>query len=275
MSRFNVRIQLAHLLPAAGAVNGGTFPQLALAVRKVTAHGQKIWQAYASGSPLPGGGKINARSGAYMRSILTRNTGDFASEIYSDLPYAKSLEVGTPARDMKTMLDTSHKVRVSKKGKRYLIIPFRHGTPGTVGFRSAMPTGAHELAKGLEGSRITGVGKRPSGHGAYDIRTRSPHMVAQRQYKWGGRLNESDLRSAGVGGSQLRNMTGMVKMHNIAGRHTGYMTFRVMVEGSSGWIAKARPGLYPARTTAERLKPIAERLFAAAVQRDIENSLGL
>ena len=47
-----------------------------------------------------------------------------------------------------------------------------------------------------------------------------------------------------------------------------------MSEGSSGWIAPAQPGKYPARTVAETLQPVAERLFQEAVQKDVANLLG-
>jgi hypothetical protein len=47
-----------------------------------------------------------------------------------------------------------------------------------------------------------------------------------------------------------------------------------MVEGSSGWIAPAKPGRYPAKTTADELRPVAEKAFARAVEDDVRRVLG-
>ncbi len=272
---------------AQGVVTRAEFPSLAYAVQRMAGYGQSIWQEYASGKTLPNGKVIRARSGRYMRSILTRQTGDFSSEIYSDLLYAKDIEQGTPARDLKRMLDTSMKVRMSKKGKRYLIIPFRHGTPtntpGSDGKNATgmnvMPESVFDAWKGMKKSRIVSVSRRASGNGSYDLRTRSPFMVAQRKYKWGDRMTGDQLRALGVSGRQLKHMKGMVHMQQRKGLgkkggvHGQYLTFRVMSEDSTGWLVKARDGAWPAKTTAAELRPIAEKAFAGAVEADIRRLL--
>lgn len=103
------------------------FPHLAFAVQQVASKIYRQWLGYAQGEPLPTG-KITPRSGAYLKSIALTQKNDLLWEVASNAPYAGAIEYGTAAYDMKQALLTSAKVRRTSKGKRYLIIPFRHGT---------------------------------------------------------------------------------------------------------------------------------------------------
>jgi hypothetical protein len=268
------------VVPLGAGLDARTRPNVGGAVARLADKGQEMWQAYAAGGPLPDGKRIHSRSGAYLKSIHVRQLGELSYEVYSDLPYADAIERGSPARDLKRMLDTSAKVRMSKAGKRYLIIPFQWGTPGTIGFgANVMPESIHEIARRLSPSRIIGSGSRASGHGAYDVVTRKPIRVEQRLYQkpWGDRLQASAISAAGVHGMPQRRMAGMVKMqgHDQKGsKQTSYLTFRNMVEGSPGWLAPAREGLWPARTVARKLFPAAEEVIKAAVAADVQAYLG-
>lgn len=283
MAEFRIAIDIGHLIPPNAAVTADVFPNLAYAVRRIAEQAQQQWMAYASGAPLPNGAVIHSRSGAYLRSIQLREMGPFSAEVFSELPYADGIERGMPARDLKRMLDTSLKVRISKDGKRYLIIPFRRGTPGAVGFgKNVMPPAVHDLWRdptaALKPSRVTGMGSRVSGTGAYDVRTKSLYLVPQRQYQWGDRITKPMLHAAGVHGQAAKRMAGMVQMQNPSGqgggKHSQYLTFRVMSETSNGWLVPAQPGKWPAKTVAEQLQPIAEKAMSAAVERDIQRYLG-
>lgn len=283
MPEFRIGIEVGHLLPEKIELVPGLFPNLAHAVQQIAERAQTMWMGYAAGEPLPDGSTIQSRSGAYLRSIQLFQTDPLNAEVFSEAPHAKSIEEGAPARDLKKMLDTSMKVRQTRDGRRYLIIPFRWGTPGTTGFgKNVMPQQVHEMfggPGGLKPSRVTGMGKRVSGTGAYDIKTRSPFKVDQRQYKWGGRLTVESLKAAGVRSTQAKRMAGMVNMQNPSGttgggKHSQFFTFRMMVEGSKGWLVPAQPGKFPARHTADRIRPIAERAFAAAVAADINQIVG-
>lgn len=277
---FSIHIDMSGLIPAGSPVNGRIFQSLAQAVNRIAQHGQLIWQAYASGAALPDGRVIHIRTYAYKNSIKVRGTGEFSAEIYSDAAHAQALESGTRAYDMKRMLNTSMLVRRTSTGKRYLIIPFRHGTPGATGFASVMSGSVYRMWRDLKPSSVIGQGFRASGTGAIDARTRKPFMVPQRIYRqpWGTRLSEGQLREAGATGSTLRHQTGMVHFQNPAGsgggKHGNFLTFRVMSESSPGWIRKATPGYWPAKTTADRLRPIAEKAFAEAVKQDLLSMMG-
>jgi hypothetical protein len=255
------------------------FPNLAFAVRRVTQLAHEQWLDYANGGILPSGLVIQNRTGEYARSILVRELGDFSAEVYSDLPYARAIEEGTPQRDMKRMLDSSLKVRLTKDGRRYLIIPIRWNSPRSV-LGNNMPVDVANWWKGdRQSSHITGTGLRPSGTGAYDIHTRQLIHVPSRTYSWGSRIKKADLHQMGFRASNpaAKRLEGMVRFRRPGktggAAHTQFLTFRVMMEGSKGWIAPAQPGKWPARSTSEVVQPIAEQLFAKAVEHDIQAHL--
>lgn len=271
---FHIAIDLSALMPLAGPITNAEFPHLALAVTAIADRVERRWKTYAAGAPMPNGKTINNRTGEYVRSIMQRQTGHFAAEVYTDLPYAGVIEHGAPRHDMKTMLNSSLKVRISAAGRRYLIIPFRHGHPGNVIGDSPMSDAVSAWWTDKKASSVRGMGSRLSGTGAMDIKTRKPLTVAARSYAWGDRLSRGALASLGASDHETKRMQGMV-MFRRPGKtggasHSQFITFRVMSENSKGWIAPATEGKWPARTTSEIYKPLAEAIFRAAVAEDIK-----
>ncbi|MCW4589750.1 hypothetical protein NO263_04050, partial [Gluconacetobacter entanii] len=161
----------------------------------------------------------------------------------------------------------------------YLIIPFRWGTPGSV-MGNNMPKSVHGWWKGKrERSHITLHTSRPSGTGIYDMRTRRRVTVDAWKYKWGDRLTGDTLDQLGHGGTKLgARMAGMVNFRkpggNGGGAHSKYLTFRVMSEGSTGWIRPAQPGKWPARTVSEQMEPAMEEILSKALETDITSLVG-
>lgn len=279
MSQYSIGIQIA--LPPDIPFGPDAFPTLAGAVQALASAAHQQWQKYAQGEPLPNGQIIGIRSGTYHRSITLEQINPFAFRVFSNLAYAEAIETGSPARDLKKMLDSSLKVRRTKDGKRYLIIPFRWGTPGTVGFGSnVMPQAVHDFWKpqSVARSRVISLGTRVSGTGAHDIKTRQPLLVPQRNYAWGERLTQQHLGAMGITGKAARHMAGMVNFRKPGGSggaaHSSYLTFRVMSEDSPGWKAPAIPGKYPAKITADKIRPIAEQAFKQALAEDVRRYLG-
>ena len=153
------------------------------------------------------------------------------------------------------------KVRLSKKGLRYLIIPFRHNTPGNAAHAKPMTDDVYQQAKQLSLSTITGHGRRVSGTGAWSIKTQAPATVRQRTYNWGERL---------VGAAIPHNQQGMVRMNTATGagkKSSAYLTFRVMSESSKGWIIPAQPGQLLAKKVADDMRPKAEAAITEAIRR--------
>jgi hypothetical protein len=279
MAIFSLSVPSTLHVPAGLNADATTFPTLGYAVKAVALAVQGQWVAYAHGSPLPNGAVVKTRDPAYSGSIQLRQSGDFQADVYSDLREAEFIEYGRPSRDMKEMLWTSAKVRISPKtGKRYLIIPFRHGTPGSVQIGNAMPAAVHAWWTNKAPSHVVGMGERQSGLLASDPVTRGPLMTPQRQYQWGDRLKKGDLAALGIHGAAGKNMVGMVNFRapGKAGgaSHSQFVSFRNMVEGSDGWIQKAKPGLYPAMHAAEELRPKAEAAFKKAVEEDMKRLFG-
>jgi hypothetical protein len=283
--RIAINVQVPDTLP----IGAEAFPALAYAVRAVAAEAEARWKAYANGAILPSGQVISNRTGEYARSITTRETGQFSVDVYTNLAYARAIEEGSPRRDLKTILQTSMRVRLNAQGQRYLIIPFRHGTPGSI-MGNNMPVDVHNWWNGAEprtDSRVTGHYQRLSGQGMqaglpdnmrgiYNIRTKALATTPAWKYRWGTRITGSDLESMGFDPKDryAKRLEGMVRFRKPGGggghaAHSQYLTFRVMTERSSGWIVPAQPGKWPARTVAEQIRPLAEQAFAAAVSEDV------
>jgi hypothetical protein len=191
--------------------------------------------------------------------------------VETDYKLAEEIETGRPAKDLKVMLNTSLKVRVAKGGKnvgkRYLIIPFRHNTPGMNAHAPDMPAHIYNEAKNLKASLVLQTGSRQSGTGAISLKNKTAITVPQRKYKWGQSL------PAGLAPKKSAHHTtdvyaGMVRFKTSAfggKRSSAYMTFRIMMEGSPKWIVQAKPGLYLAQKVRDEIAAEAPQVFAQAI----------
>lgn len=210
----------------------------------------------------------------YAASVQVEFQPDsLGARIWSDDPAAEGIETGTGPRDLKQVLNTSLKTRVAGQGKhagqRYLIIPFRHNTPDHAAHAPAMPQAVyHEVqdAATFEHSTVTRVSLRDNQIGAWDPRTRQPNRVPARRYAWGSRLRTADM--ANLDGHQKKRYDGLVSFRTSlpgAAQSSQFMTFRVMGEWSSGWIAPAKPGNYIVQGVAA----VAQKALDSAVQKAI------
>jgi hypothetical protein len=293
MPTYSISVDLSHLIPAA---RNAVFPALAATVEAVALRAEEQWKRFAAGEPLPDGRVMNVRSGQYLRSINHRQISQYAVTVESVLAYAEALERGTPAWDMRKLLNSSLKVRISKKGKRYLIIPFRHDTGKALSGGNPMPESVHQWWQDKKASFVESQMRRPV-HS--DLRGRTPKpndrvyatdraevilngpllTVAARKYKWGDRLSKGAAEGLGLSPQQANRAQGMVNFRRPGksggAAHSQFITFRVLSENSrpGSWMQKARAGFYPARATADMFRPIAEDLFQKAVEEDIRNML--
>lgn len=265
-SSLNLKVDLSDVMAQArGIINAEIMPRLAQAVSAVAQQGAIDWKESVTRAKLWTGEKV-----PYADSITWKMTGDFSAVIETEYKLASEIENGRPAYDMKRMLDTSLKVRTTKSGKRYLIIPFRHNTPGNNAHGQAMPASVYKLARQLAPSRIvaTQVNGRKSGLDASDIRTRGALYVNKNMYAWGDRLStKGQLPKL----KQRSRYEGMYRFETSSGGSTSsaFLTFRVMMEGSPKWIVAARPGLFLAKGVVDRLGPLANQAFAQAVKLDL------
>jgi hypothetical protein len=262
MAEFRVRLHLEGLPAVRAAIYQQVYPLLTEAVSAIAQQTSLNWQAAIQDAKLWVGEKD-----AYAASIQVKMTGAFSALVWSDYRYAEEIEKGRPARDLKKMLDTSLKVRTGKRGQRYMIIPFRHNTPGQSATGPSMPEHVYAKAKKLAPSSVTGMGSRLSGTGAMDIKTREFLTVPQRTYKWGGRLPPGSMGPNPRG--KVDRFAGMVRFQepDKKPRYSQYMTFRVMSENSKGWIIPPRPGLNIVQQVVSDMQPVAEEIFREAVRR--------
>lgn len=279
--RLDLRISLPRALEQAlaAAVDDLTavIPNQATVIARLAQEVHRRWVAYASGTPLPDGSVIRRWSGTYVRSIQLEQVGPLEFVIYSDDPKAEYIETGASAWDMHKLLWTSHKVREVKSGKRagkrYLIWPFRHGTPGTtvVGEYAGreMAQVVHdwwrERSRTTWSSRVTGTFTEKS---LIDQET----DVTRRRYQWGDRLTARDLADMGLDPEgAARNLVGMVRFDSSRRRDGQYVTFRVLSEDSPGWRVPEREGKFPAQAALDSVMQHYEQLMEAALQMDIEH----
>lgn len=284
--KYSVRFDLASTLEITAIVNKAVFPLLNQAVKAVAQQTAANWQESVFRAKLWSGEKDE-----YAKSIKWEMTGDFSAVVESDYKHAEEIETGRPARDLKRMLDTSQKVRQTESGKRFLVIPMRHNTPGNNALAKAMPKSVHDLASQLTKSRVVSVGERPSGQvtrlppksGMHasgkqtsflsSTATKQHAMVAKRNYEWGGRLSNAALKASGMDLADRKKYAGMVRMDTSTpggAKSSSYMTFRIMMEGQKGWIVPAQPGQYLAKKVVEDMAPKAQAAFAEAIKRTLK-----
>lgn len=237
-------------------IMGKVFPVVTQAVASVAEYGANAWRDSVMKAKI-----APYEKSAYVDAISWKMTGAFAAEISSDYKLANEIETGRPSRDMKKVLQTSTRTRTAKSGKhagqRYLIIPFRHNVPGNTAHAAAMPPNVYKAAKQLSTSNIVGKTTRISATG---------HTVPQSIYNWGGRLPAGMMPKA-----KPHHVTdlysGMYRFNSSSGnsKSSGYMTFRVMTEHSSGWIYPSKPGLYIARDISSSLQKVLEDSIGKAI----------
>ena len=267
-----------HLLALTVADAKQLFPNSLNQLGTLAMAAHKRWRAYASGDlPLPDGRTMHRWTTKYLDSIKIdvdanpEGGGLIAYVISSDDPKAYWLEVGTDPWDMRKILQTSHKVRQTAEGTRYLVIPFRWGTPGTkvvgayAGREMKMPVYQFMLNRVPE-SFITGTYQEPS--------LIDPNVsVDRRRYDWGGSLTPRDLHELGIDPNTApgRHMVGMYRMNDPEGGHAQHVTFRTISERSPAgtWMHPGTEGKYPAKATAEWAEREMDSLMRLAMEADI------
>lgn len=288
MSLINYQITFSGAAQAelSAGINAKVLPLLNQAVRAIAAQTSADWKEAVYRAKL-----WSVEKDAYAQSIKWEMTGDFSAYVSTDYKHASDIETGRPPRDLKKMLDTSLKVRRTEGGKRFLVIPFRHNTPGNAAHSKAMPGAVYNLAKSMTPSRVLSTGQRPSGEVTHlspktgmhpsskqtpflsNPKTKQASMVASRKYAWGGRLTAAMLKDAGLSKTEAKRYAGMVKMDATTpggSKSSSYMTFRIMMDGQTNkWIVPAQPGQYLARNVAQAMQPKAEAAFKAAVKKSI------
>lgn len=202
-----------------------------------------------------------------------------AVAVANTAPHARVLEDGHAGFHLPSTIDWGGpKVKTSKRGVRYLTIPFRHGTPGTQGvgagrartmmardvyrnartlFRDMQASSAAKVrareqidAAGTRLSRPYGLPGFPAALRAHALRTEG-----QPGYTWRARTYE---------GLTYR------EQRTPGGRSSGsYFTFRTLTEDSAGWFIPAFPGYHIAANVVERVRDQIRELVGLAARADV------
>lgn len=167
------------------------------------------------------------------------------------------IENGWPGGDMRKWMLQSPKAKMGKNG-RYLIVPFRHGTPGTSGRNvgAPMPGSIYQVAKNLAPT----ISRPGTGGG---------------NTKWGGRLHpglpmaaktKKLLQAKAKPHHTTSLFMGMVRKEKTyeGATQSSYSTFRVISEKSNGkghWI---HPGV-KAKRFAPQVQAYVEKISAAII----------
>lgn len=279
MADIKFSFDLGTTLDIQKVVNKQVFPLLNQAVRAVAAKTAADWQEAVYGAKLWSGEKD-----AYAATIKWKMTGDFTAEVQSNYRYDREIEYGRPSRDLKAMLNTSIKVRRTESGKRFLIIPLRHN------IQKLQDHGIYESASDLSASMVTGQADRLSGEVTKlsptggmspasrqtpflsNPKTQQAQTVRQNIYAWGERLKAQGMKDAGVPLSTRKWAQGMHRFDTSTGgaKSSAFLTFRVMMEGSGGWVIPAQPGQHLAQKVATAMQPKAQAAFAEAIKRTLK-----
>lgn len=98
--------------------------------------------------------QLKSTRNRFIQNIRVVDDGKLKGSVlldYSKDRLVKMIEEGTYPFDMKDGFMKSSKIKVGKNGKRYLIIPFRWSTPGSVGqsevFSNQLPKEVYKIAK--------------------------------------------------------------------------------------------------------------------------------
>lgn len=277
--KYRVSVDLSGVGQAVAGLLQDAMPLVQQAVWAIGNEAAARWKTAVMHAPLWQGEKE-----PYVNSITVVPDGPFAVRVTTDYQNAGPIETGRPAVDQKRYLQTSLKVRrvVSgpNKSKRYLIVPFRHNTPGNDAHAPAMPENVYALALNLTPSRITGKRLEANLQGKIDAKG-NVIPVQRFQYKWGGKLG-AGLAPKAQAHHATDRYAGMVRMDTTPGGHeagvgkrsSAYLTFRVMGEWSKGWVIPAKPGLYLARGVAQAIEPLAGAAIQQAFALTVKGALG-
>lgn len=231
------------------------------------------WRGYAMGGSLGGIETLKNPNGGYARSIKINQKGKLSYEIVSEAQIAEWLEKGTPKFDMKKTHTKGPRSRVSERGYGYLIVPFRWGTPQTVGFRNVMSINAYNIVKKFEKMR-TLVSADNSTKQTPNNQTPS-QMVGRAQYNQ-GYDQLSGIEFEGTIEEKTR-MDGMVRAEDSTGKNraSGYFTFRVISAdpkaNPESWI---HPGIR-ARPVTETVAKTTQETVTNIIDGALRGDLGL
>lgn len=230
---------------------------------------QSTWQQVAVGATaVPGVPPIKVNIGlrrAYAEAVVLAeqlnlpNIGFFRHLVVATHKASRDLEYGRGPWDMKPGLLNGPKARISKRGKKYLLVPFRHRTPQGAtpdqNFSGVMPKDIYQAAKMLKGKeRLTG--------------TEQKYPPKTNQFTKPGGMAAAYKHKAGI----YENMTKVGEKGQ-----SQYMTFRAVSENSDpdSWWHPGNDPFHIAAGVRNYCLPIVEKGLRSAAIADVTDISGL
>jgi hypothetical protein len=185
-------------------------------------------------------------------------------------PHARVLEDGHQGFHMPSRVDWSGpKVKGKDGGRRYLVIPFRHGTPGTQGVgsgraRTMMPRDVYANARRALG--LVAASDRSRAQSADKLQAAGTRL--SRPYnlpEFPAALRARAVATEGQPGYTWRSRT----YEGLTHTGGGYFTFRVMTEDSAGWFIPAFAGYHFADQVVTRVRGQIRDLVDDATRADV------
>ncbi len=244
----------------------GTLPNIEAAVAQAALYIQATWQQTVMGAmQVPGARPLHVNIGLrdiYAKSIILKNMipgqGSVTQRVLATAQIARDLETGKGPWDMKPMLLNGPNARVSKKGTKYNIIPFRHGTSDNYAPNSnfrPMPANIYQQARQLKASVKQG-----------------------NAMKWGGKLPATGKpgQNPTTGYQHKHDLyEGMVRIEKTYAKtaQSKYLTFRVVSSNSDpmSWWHPGYEAHHIAQGVSDFCRPAVNEMIRDAAMADLIN----
>lgn len=256
---------MTDLMAGFGDVTGGKMlPHLEVALKASVEMMAEEWRAYLTkNKDFPGSGLLKRPMNRMANRVQSGIDGDgLGGKVTVNAPWSEWMEKGAKAFDMKNTHPYGKKSRVSKDGTPYLIIPIRHGTPGTE--RNPMPK---EIYSAVRSAIKAGEFTKSQVVNSQDHTEKNygGQNVWRASYKWGSRLTGLS--------QEFQNLEGLVWFNKKSSGggylNSSYMTFRIISAKSpeGAWIMPEKPAIIP--HVIESTKDTVAELLQAAIRKDL------
>lgn len=272
------------------------FPNTLRQFTQLAALGQTLWRDRlptipgAEGRPLrlgtgPGDRMVRLNREDLYRSIAcepaTVAPDGVRAAVFSKDPQAPLVEEGGQSIDLHAVLEYAPKARLSKRGHKYLYIPFHHATTSPGGYfgqrfqtaKNVLPRPVIQAMKNKQRYLVIGSRLEPS--------VTSPGRLVQRNVyiPRPGRLTAGELDALGISSASVegRRLVGLLAAEESSKKmkRTAYLTIRTLSQANDkGWRIPGYAAQHIAKQTADDLQKLATpNWFNAAIQADLENLL--
>lgn len=275
------------------------FPHTIARVAGLAEEGVRIWQAKAlalpgqEGRPLRLTPYVRLSQTEYARSILSEPVGGdpqrMRYEVGSTSDQAELIDDGTPSdqhpMDLHAVLGSAPKARVSKAGKKYLRIPFRHAAtaPGGISGQRFQAAGQRVLTpnvvRAMQKKRqylITSSYTEPSIH-------KGGPLVQRFRYTKPDPLTAADIKALNdrsrkhpISDDDAKRLKGLLRAGTKG--HSRYLTIRTLSEANlTGWRIPEYKPQHVVSKVVDELNQLVEsgQYFDEAMQADADHIVSM